>query len=126
MSVFAYAPCSLVSNKGFTMTNHVIRIPLTGQPSHRFTFAADADGNGYHAEITAQRESGKCLHHLSVRQGQPLGAIFWTLDLCNVGAWASAEVPGFGITEKDLYCAALWAIQGINHRHAISKCENKR
>ena len=106
------------------MANHTIRIPLTGQPSHRFTFTADADGNGYHAEIIVQRDGSQYLHHLSVRQGQPLGAIFWTLDICNGGGWATAELPGFGITEKDLYCAALWAIQAINYKHAVTKCED--
>lgn len=105
------------------MANHVIRIPLTGQPSHWFRFVADADGCGYTAEVTANDDNGECRHTLSVRQGQPLGTIFWTLDSLTAGAWAMAALLGFGITEKDLYCAALWAIQGINYRHAVVPCK---
>lgn len=105
------------------MTDQTIRIPITGNPSHWFGFTPDADGNGYHAEISVRSDDRECLHALSIRQGQPLGKIWWMLDGIEAGTWATAEIPGFGIDEKGLYCAALWAIQAINHRHAVSPCD---
>lgn len=105
-----------------------IRIELTnGQryPAIMFHFKLDDDGHGYHGHSAIWEngnEKTNCEHTLSIRQGSPLGSLHVTLDCITYGAWATAQMPGVEITERDLYWAALWAVQAIKHRHTVAPC----
>lgn len=57
-------------------------------------------------------------HVIEIAQGTPLGNISIYLDSFEYGCWGYGRFPGYGISEKDLFWASVWAVQSIERKHA--------
>jgi hypothetical protein len=64
-------------------------------------------------------------HKISLRQCNPIGLISVTVDPCKGGALKWRSFEGTGLTERDLFWAAAWALSEIERYHAqpYSRCK---
>jgi hypothetical protein len=60
-------------------------------------------------------------HSLEAGITTPSGAKWFIFDDVGHGAWAHLNVPGFELTESDLYWATAWALEAAKHKHAVLK-----
>lgn len=82
---------------------------------------------GYDGVCSVWEDGDKklCEHKISISRGSPIGHLFIDLDNVGSGCWAMARLSADTINERDLQWATAWAIQAIERKHNVWKCEQK-
>lgn len=92
------------------------RLKNNRYPALLINWTEDDDGCGWKGKISiwnSENEQAPDEHTISIRQGNPLGSIYISVDVFGYGCWAMGQFEGVEITMRDLQWAALFAGQSL-------------